>query len=133
MHKSVKRITSARSKSFGKCLCLSMICNVFMLFIYSFFHCFGLVVHVVFLKPQIYFRSRKHLLKVSLRSLSRRCKRFCLSWIYFSFFIKASKPLTILLFQNLHHLSLCSLFHILLQKKQYMHRWTVMNTPSKSK
>ena len=53
MHKSVKRITSARSKSFGKCLSLGMICNVFMLFIYSFFHCFGLVVHVVFFKPPI--------------------------------------------------------------------------------
>ena len=36
MHKRVKRITSARSrsKSFGKCLSLGMICNVFMLVVY---------------------------------------------------------------------------------------------------
>nr|QNO51883.1 hypothetical protein HCMLNGLJ_00003 [Methanosarcinales archaeon ANME-1 ERB6] len=31
MHKRVKRITSARSKSFGKCLSLGTICTVFIL------------------------------------------------------------------------------------------------------
>ena len=55
MHKSVKKITSARSrsKSFGTCLSVCMIGDVFMLAIYSFSLCFGLVVHVVFFKPQI--------------------------------------------------------------------------------